>query len=78
MHLDISNTGDIISQTYNALQDKIKNGSIILFEGGSEERDNVEWMVKYKATPINLIKSQTNYQVTDPNFPSISVIKNEY
>jgi len=78
MHLDISNTGDTILQTYNALKNKIKNGSVILFEGGSEERDNVEWMVKYKATPINSVKSQTNYQVTNPSFPSISVIKNEY
>jgi predicted O-methyltransferase YrrM len=78
MHLDISNTGDIILQTYDVLKDKIKQGSIILFEGGSEERDNVEWMVKYNASPINSVKSQTKYKVVNPNFPSLSVIKNEY
>jgi predicted O-methyltransferase YrrM len=75
MHLDISNTGDVISQTYNVLKDKIEKGSIILFEGGSDERDNVEWMTKYKATPIQSIQSLTNYQVVNNNFPSLSVIK---
>lgn len=75
MHLDISNTGDTILKTYEILSNQINNGSIILFEGGSEERDNVEWMVKYNATPINSIKEQTNYQLLDPNFPSLSVIK---
>ena len=78
MHLDISNAGDTILNTYNALKDKINNGSVILFEGGSEERDNVEWMVKYKTTTINLVKQQTNYKVINSNFPSLSVIKNEY
>lgn len=78
MHLDISNTGDTILQTYTALKDKINQGSIILFEGGSEERDNVEWMIKYNATPINSVKSQTNYQVINSSFPSLSVIQNEY
>ena len=46
-----------------------------MFEGGSEERDNVEWMIKYNATPINSIKEQTNYQLLDSNFPSLSIIK---
>lgn len=75
MHLDISNTGDIILKTYNTLKDKIKQGSTILFEGGSEERDNIEWMIKYNATPINSIKNQVNYNILDTNFPSLSLIK---
>jgi len=78
LHLDISNTGDIVLRTYNTLINKIKTGGVILFEGGSKERDDVEWMVKYKATPINSIQSQTNYKVINPNFPSLSIIKNEY
>jgi predicted O-methyltransferase YrrM len=75
MHLDISNTGDTILKTYEVLLNQINNGSIILFEGGSKERDNVEWMIKYNAIPINSIKEQTNYQLLDSNFPSLSVIK---
>lgn len=71
MHLDISNTGDVILKTYNALP---KN-SIVMFEGGSEERDNIEWMKKYNATPINSVKNKTNYQVLNSNFPSLSIFK---
>jgi predicted O-methyltransferase YrrM len=78
MHLDISNTGDVILNTYNTLKNKINNGSIVLFEGGSEERDNVEWMTKYKSTPITSVKNQTQYHIINPNFPSLSVLKNEY
>ena len=77
MHLDISNTGDTILETYNILKDKIAKGSVVLFEGGSEERDNVEWMIKYKATPMLSIQNKTNYKIINPNFPSISVLKNE-
>ena len=75
MHLDISNNGDVILKTYESLQNQLENGSVILFEGGSEERDNIEWMTKYKSTPINSVKEQTGYQILDPNFPSLSIIK---
>ena len=71
MHLDISNTGDTILKTYNSLPE----GSIVMFEGGSDERDNIEWMKKYNATPINSIKNIINYQVIDNNFPSLSIFK---
>lgn len=75
MHLDISNTGDVISKTYDALLPQLTSGSTILFEGGSEERDNIEWMKKYNATPINSAKIKTNYEVINQNFPSLSKIK---
>lgn len=68
MHLDISNTGDTIEQTYN----KLPVGSKVVFEGGSIERDNAEWMIKYNARPINSIKTLVQYTVVDSNFPSLS------
>lgn len=71
MHLDISNTGDIILKTYNSLP----KGSVVIFEGGSEERDKIEWMIKYKATPITSIKEKINYQIINSNFPSLSIFK---
>lgn len=69
MHLDISNTGDTILKAYNALP----KGSKVIFEGGSEERDKIEWMVKYNATPINSIRDKVRYGVLNPLFPSISM-----
>jgi predicted O-methyltransferase YrrM len=71
MHLDISNTGDTILKTYNALPE----GSTVMFEGGSVERDYIGWMKKYNAIPINSVKNITNYQVLNNNFPSLSIFK---
>jgi len=71
LHLDISNTGDTISKVYDILP---KNSQVI-FEGGSIERDNVEWMKKYNSTPINSIKSKVDYKVINNNFPSISFFR---
>jgi predicted O-methyltransferase YrrM len=71
MHLDISNTGDTILQAYNSLPE----GSVVMFEGGSVERDNIEWMIKYNTTPINSIKNKVNYKVINPEFPSLSIFK---
>lgn len=75
LHLDISNTGDTILNTKQHLHTQIENGSKVVFEGGSLERDNVEWVKKYSTTPINYIKKYVNYEVINPNFPSLSIIK---
>lgn len=76
LHLDISNTGDTILKTYESLKHFVNSGSVILFEGGTEERDNVEWMIKYGARPINSVKDVVNYKILNPAFPSLSIIKN--
>lgn len=67
LHLDISNTGDIIDILYDNLGNSEKT---ILFEGGSEQRDSVGWLKKYNKKPIN--QSHAKFQVINPNFPSIS------
>jgi predicted O-methyltransferase YrrM len=75
MHLDISNNGKTIQDAYLNLKNKINNGSIILFEGGSIERDEVEWMLKYDYPPINGIKHIVDYEILNSKFPSLSVIR---
>lgn len=76
MHIDVANTGDVIKRLYDATKDQIKNGSIILFEGGSIERDHVDWMIKYNKIPINSVKEYTGYKVLNNHFPSLSIINN--
>jgi len=73
MHVDVSNKGGTIERLYDAVKDKIDEGSIVLFEGGSEERDNVEWMVKYNQKRFRDI--EVPYEVIDSRFPSLSIIK---
>lgn len=49
----------------------------MLLEGGSEERDNVEWMVKYNKRKINpYLKSISDkYDITIiDRFPSLTII----
>jgi len=80
LHMDISNDGDKLIQTLDAWGDKISEDGMIVFEGGSEERDNVEWMQKYKFPSIRdtLIDNPKVYknwifQVLDI-FPSMTLL----
>lgn len=52
LHMDISNNGDTLLKTVNIWGNKISEDGMIVFEGGSYERDNVEWMVKYNFRSI--------------------------
>ena len=53
LHMDISNDGEVVEKTIELWGSKISHGGIIAFEGGSEERDKVKWMIKYKKKPIH-------------------------
>lgn len=52
LHVDISNTGETVKKIMEVWDSKMVHGAIIIFEGGSQERDKVEWMVKYNMPPI--------------------------
>ncbi len=73
LHVDISNNGEIIELLYSALKDRINNGAVVLFEGGSSERDNIEWMKKNKFKKIG--ETAVPFKVIDGRFPSLSMIK---
>jgi len=72
LYFDISNTGDTVDAVYAAVKDRIKKGAIVLFEGGSKERDQVEWISKYNKRPIGEAKAP--YTVIDSSFPSLSML----
>ena len=71
LHLDISNNGDIIEKMLDGLRNHINNGAVIIFEGGSEERDKIEWMLKFNKRPINPLRGK--FRILDERFPSISI-----
>lgn len=73
MHIDISNKGDTIERLYEAVKEQVQKGAIVVFEGGSEERDNVEWMVKYNCKKLR--DAKVPFEVIDERFPSLSIIK---
>lgn len=73
LHVDVSNKGDTIERLYEAVKDQVERGAIVIFEGGSKERDNVEWMVKYNCKKLR--DTKVPFEVIDERFPSLSMIK---
>lgn len=72
LHFDISNTGESLEILYQGVRDQIMEGSIVVFEGGSPARDEVEWMRKYNKKKMN--ESKVPYKVINEDFPSMSMI----
>tara|TARA_X000000368_G_scaffold413467_1_gene401580 strand:+ start:865 stop:1404 length:540 start_codon:yes stop_codon:yes gene_type:complete len=76
IHIDISNDGDIFDfavKNYLPLVNKV-----LILEGGSIERDNVEWMTRYNKKPINsYLKNIDKYFEIEiiNKFPSLTIIK---
>ena len=78
LHIDIANNGDVCEFMFQNYLDKVKDNGIVLMEGGSEERDNIEWMIKYNKPKIKpvLKKYCENYDIkTIGKIPSITIIK---
>ncbi len=75
LHIDLGNHGDMLDEILIPWISKVKK--LIIIEGGSKERDNVEWMKKYNKKSINewlnKNKSLFNFIVIEP-FPSITLI----
>ena len=68
--LDISNDGDILKRAVEKLKGYAQ---YLVFEGGTVERDMVEWMTKYDKTPMST--SGVKYEVLNHDFPGLSIIK---
>lgn len=75
LHIDVSNKGDTIERLYEAVKDQVARGAIVVFEGGSKERDNVEWMAKYNCKKIR--DTAVPFEVINERFPSLSVIRHQ-
>lgn len=80
LHIDISNDGDTYLKMFELWSPKIRRGGRIVFEGGSRERDNVEWMKKYKKRSIQsviprLAKTKDWQLSVIKEWPSITVMK---
>ena len=84
LHVDISNDGEVLERIMGLWHPKMRGGGIIAFEGGSKERDKVDWMVKYKKKPIypviykNKIINKYYVYGTYKRFPSLTVMLNKF
>ena len=79
LHIDISNDGDTFIKMFELWNQKISPSGRIVFEGGSRERDDVEWMAKYNKKPIRsaiaTLAQEKGWQLmVIKDWPSITVM----
>lgn len=78
LHIDIANTGDVYKFAVDHYLKKVKKDGYMILEGGSPERDNVEWMLKYNkpkiTTYLDSIKDIHDHCIIHPH-PSITIIR---
>jgi predicted O-methyltransferase YrrM len=77
-HVDVANDGEIYEFCISNLLPLLRKDGILILEGGSEERDNCEWMIKYNKPKIRevLFKYQDNLEIkVFSEFPSMTLIK---
>lgn len=78
LHIDIANNGTVFEFLFKNYIKKIKKGGVIILEGGTPERDNIEWMIKYnkkKIVPV-IEKYKSIYEIkTFGTIPGITIIK---
>jgi len=79
LHLDISNDGEKLQKLFDVWDAKLRSGGLLIFEGGSPERDENAWMLKYNRLPIRCAKSKLSgmkYEyVTLLPYPSITICR---
>lgn len=82
LHIDISNDGEKLQNILMSYQPKISKSinSVIVIEGGSNERDDVDWMRTYKKPKISewlgssWVKSNFTHFTFNP-FPSLTILR---
>lgn len=79
LHVDLSNKGEILEEIIPRWIDKVRQ--FIIIEGGSDERDRLEWMIKFKKMPVkkwledfSRRRGDIKYFTIEP-FPSLTIIK---
>jgi predicted O-methyltransferase YrrM len=77
IHIDIANNGDTYEYAIQHYLPKLSATGLMLLEGGSKERDEIEWMNKYNKSKINPILQKYSKDYTIKTFgkhPSLTLI----
>ena len=77
IHIDIANNGDTYEHAIQHYLPKLSPTGIMILEGGSVQRDEVEWMNKYNKPKISPViqKYSKDYIIkTIGNIPSLTFI----
>ena len=77
IHIDIANCGSVYEFALEHYLPKLVPGGFLIMEGGSKERDNVEWMKKYNKKSIGLVLETKKNYITLGKIPSITIFQRE-
>lgn len=80
LHIDIANNGDTYQFAIENYMQKVSKNGVCIIEGGSEERDNYDWMKRYEKRKIRpyVDSLRKKYDVMVMNdFPSVTIIKKQ-
>ena len=75
IHIDIANNGDVYEYAIQHYLPKLARDGVMILEGGSKERDNADWMVKYNKPKIQPVVKKHGLRVVG-TFPSLTLVKN--
>ena len=75
IHIDIANNGDVFEFAIKNYLPKLSKKGIMIMEGGSKERDNIEWMKNYNKSKMQPVIKKYNLKVYG-TFPSITIARN--
>lgn len=77
LYFDIDNDGSKVLEMYLNNKENIEKGSVVVFEGGSNVRDNVRWMIEKNKVKINDVKEKVPFRLLTPDQKySCSIIYN--
>jgi predicted O-methyltransferase YrrM len=77
IHIDISNDGDTYLWAMETFAHRICPKGIMVLEGGTQERDQVDWMVEHRKYPIRrALKEVSGWDyITIPLFPGMTIMR---
>ena len=81
IHIDTANNGDVYEYAIDKYLSKLTVNGVLILEGGSKERDQIDWMKKYNKPQIQpvLCKYKNDYNIlTIGTVPSISLIQRNW
>jgi predicted O-methyltransferase YrrM len=77
LHVDVSNTGDVLADVLLTWNSRLRDGGCIVFEGGSPFRDEISWMKENRKAKLHpvlkknaILKKDYTFAVIHP-YPSI-------
>lgn len=76
-HIDISNDGDTVRWALDECYVRLSDNGILVLEGGSRERDESGWIVKYnkpRIRPVLAEQERWDYMVVKP-YPGMIILR---